>query len=98
MMTWFNFFILIKEQLRSDKKEIEPHHASNEKAYSHSNLDLTPEKECTQDQKIAIYRQLGLNKSIVNVDPCQRTNWLDLFIEEEADRNTVFSQYHYWLQ
>ena len=38
MMTWFIFFILIKEQLRSDKKEIEPHHASNEKAYSHSIL------------------------------------------------------------
>ena len=56
--------------------------------YSHGNLDLPPEEVCTEDQRNTIYRQLGLNKSTVNVGGCQSTDWLISFFEEEEDIGT----------
>ena len=56
--------------------------------YSHGNLDLLPEEICTEDQRNTIYRQLGLNKSTVNVGECQSTDWLISFFEEEEDIGT----------
>ena len=56
--------------------------------YNHGNLDLPPGEVCTEDQRDTIYRQLGLNKSTVNVGLCQSTDWLVSFFEEEEDIGT----------
>lgn len=60
---------------------------SPDKAYSHGDHHpfLPPAAVCTEEQRNKISQQLGLEESNVNVNPCQQTDWLDLFYEEEAD-------------
>ena len=59
-----------------------------ESSYRHDNLNLQPEKECTEQQREKINVQLNLESGNVQVQGCNDPNWLDLFFEEEADIGT----------
>jgi hypothetical protein len=55
------------------------------KSYRHLNLNLWPEKQCTDEQRDKINQQLDLESGNVNVAGCNDPDWLDSFFEEEAD-------------
>ena len=59
-----------------------------ESSYRHDNLNLQPEKECTEQQREKINVQLNLESGNVQVQGCNDPNWLDSFFEEEADIGT----------
>jgi FkbM family methyltransferase len=53
--------------------------------YSHDNVNLTPVKECTEEQRSKIQDQLGLSSGSVKLNGCFDTDWLDAFFEEVDD-------------
>ncbi|KAL3766071.1 hypothetical protein ACHAW5_007766 [Stephanodiscus triporus] len=57
--------------------------------YRHDNLNLQPEKECTEEQRNKINQKLGLESGNVQVAGCNDPDWLDSFFEEEADIGTA---------
>jgi hypothetical protein len=59
-----------------------------ESSYRHDNLNLQPQKECTEQQREKINVQLNLESGNVQVQGCNDPNWLDSFFEEEADIGT----------
>jgi hypothetical protein len=59
-----------------------------ESSFRHDNLNLQPEKECTEQQREKINVQLNLESGNVQVQGCNDPNWLDSFFEEEADIGT----------
>ena len=60
------------------------------KSYRHNNLNLQPEKDCTDEQRDKINQQLNLESGNVNVAGCNDPDWLDLFFEEEANIGSEF--------